>query len=217
MGGLGWALALATVVGCGNTPAAPTATAPPAGGAPAAADGSPTAGTVQDDLHPVVLIRTTLGDLHVRLDAERAPRTVQNFLNYVYSGHYDGTIFHQVERDYVALGGSYTPDLTEKQARYPIPNEATNGLRNRRGTIAMARRLDTVDSSTCQFFINLADNPKLDHRGDAPDQFGFCVFGEVIEGLDVLDRLSAQPVKQAEGFSHLPVETVWLKLVRRIR
>ena len=211
------------LAGCGhsNEPAAGEADA----GAAESADGpqkhAPTEPIVlkepNPEYYPTVVLKTSLGELTVRLDAKRAPRTVNNFLHYVQSGHYNQTIFHQIEEGYVVLGGTYTADLTEKDNRYPIPNEANNGLKNVRGAIAMARQPDEIDSSTSQFFINLSDNPNLDHRGESPEEFGFCVFGEVIEGLEVLDRMGQIEVQATEQFEKLPVETVLLENARRVR
>jgi cyclophilin family peptidyl-prolyl cis-trans isomerase len=169
------------------------------------------------EYYPIVALKTSLGEVTLKLDAKRAPRTVNNFLHYVQSGHYNQTIFHQVQEGYVVLGGSYAPDLTEKDGRYPIPNEADNGLKNVRGTIAMARQPDEIDSATCQFFVNLNDNPNLDHVGEKPEEFGFCVFGEVIKGMDVLDRMSRVEVQANEQFEQLPVDTVLLETARRVR
>ena len=169
------------------------------------------------EYYPIVAIKTSLGEVTLKLNAKRAPRTVNNFLHYVQSGHYNQTIFHQVQEGYVVLAGSYAPDLTEKDGRYPIPNEADNGLKNVRGTIAMARQPDEIDSATCQFFINLNDNPNLDHVGDKPEEYGFCVFGEVIKGMEVLDRMSRVEVQATEQFEQLPVETVLLETARRVR
>ena len=169
------------------------------------------------EYYPIVSLKTSLGEVTLKLDAKRAPRTVNNFLHYVQSGHYNETIFHQVQEGYVVLGGSYAADLSEKDGRYPIPNEADNGLKNVRGTIAMARQPDEIDSATCQFFINLADNPNLDHSGEAPEEFGFCVFGEVIKGMEVLDRMSRVEVQATEQFEQLPVETVLLETARRVK
>jgi peptidyl-prolyl cis-trans isomerase A (cyclophilin A) len=211
------------LAGCGhsNEPAAEEADA----GAAESSDGpqkqAPTEPIVlkepNPEYYPTVVLKTSLGELTVRLDAKRAPRTVNNFLHYVQSGHYNQTIFHQIEEGYVVLGGTYTADLTEKDNRYPIPNEANNGLKNVRGAIAMARQPDEIDSSTSQFFINLSDNPNLDHRGESPEEFGFCVFGEVIEGLEVLDRMGQIEVQATEQFEKLPVETVLLENARRVR
>lgn len=169
------------------------------------------------EYYPIVSLKTSLGEVTLKLEAKRAPRTVNNFLHYVQSGHYNETIFHQVQDGYVVLGGSYAADLSEKDGRYPIPNEADNGLKNVRGTIAMARQPDEIDSATCQFFINLSDNPNLDHSGEAPEEFGFCVFGEVIKGMEVLDRMSRVEVQATEQFEQLPVETVLLETARRVK
>lgn len=166
--------------------------------------------------HPVVVLRTSAGEIHVKLNAQKAPSTVQNFLNYVDNGQYDQTIFHQVESGYVILGGSYTPEMTEREGRYPIVNEANNGMKNVRGTIAMARNLEVIDSSTCQFFINLADNPQLDHNGESPKDYGFCVFGEVVAGLDVIDRIAQTQVRDTENFQKLPVKPIVIETARRL-
>jgi cyclophilin family peptidyl-prolyl cis-trans isomerase len=169
------------------------------------------------DIFPVVVLHTSLGELTIKLNMAKAPQTVNNFLHYVDVGHYNQTIFHEVEAGYVALGGSYTPELIEKQVRYPIPNEADNGLRNLRGTIAMARSPDEIDSSTCQFFINLNDNASLDHRGDSPGEFGYCVFGEVIKGMEILDKLAKVDVEQKGDFEKLPVQTVLIETAFRTK
>lgn len=166
---------------------------------------------------PTVVLKTSLGNLTVKLDPQAAPRTVNNFLHYVENGLYDQTIFHQVDADYVALGGTFTPELVERPSRYPIPNEADNGRKNVRGTIAMARQIEDIDSSTSQFFINLRDNPNLDHKGDSPEEYGFCVFGEVIEGLDVLEKIAAVQVEDKDDFKKLPVETVLIETAYRTR
>ncbi len=173
--------------------------------------------TGPEEKFPVVELRTSMGAITLKLDADAAPETVHNFISYVTSGHYNGTIFHQVERGYAALGGGYTPELAERPGRYPIRNEATNGRKNLRGTVAMARRSDEIDSATCQFIINLEDNPSLDHHGDAPAEFGYCVFGEVADGLDVLQRIAAVPVQDKGGFPNLPMQTVVIESARRLR
>jgi len=173
--------------------------------------------TPKGDIFPVVVLHTSIGELSIKLNMSKAPQTVNNFLHYVDVGHYNQTIFHQIDSGYVALAGSYTAELVEKEGRYPIPNEANNGLKNVRGTIAMARSLDEIDSSTCQFFINLSDNPSLDHRGDSPDEFGFCVFGEVIKGLETLDKLAKVKVHDTDGFEKLPVETVLIETAYRTK
>lgn len=174
-----------------------------------------------EEKFPVVVLKTSYGDIRIKLNAEKAPLTVDNFLSYVDSGHYDKTVFHQVVKDYIVLGGGYTADLAAKETRTPIRNEADNGLRNKRGTVAMARQMDLIDSSTSQFFINLQDNPTLDHKGRTLEDYGFCVFGEVIEGMDILDKLAEIPVEDAnrdgELFEYVPTKTVLIEQAARTR
>jgi cyclophilin family peptidyl-prolyl cis-trans isomerase len=172
---------------------------------------------VVGDIYPIVVLHTSLGELTVKLNMSKAPQTVNNFLHYVEVGHYNQTIFHEVDEGYVALGGTYTSELIEKPGRYPIPNEADNGLKNLRGTIAMARSPDEIDSSTCQFFINLNDNASLDHRGDSPADFGYCVFGEVIKGIEILDKLAKVEVATKGDFEKLPVSTVLIETAFRTK
>jgi cyclophilin family peptidyl-prolyl cis-trans isomerase len=149
--------------------------------------------------HPVVRIETSQGVMVVELDAVHAPGTVQNFLNYVTDGFYDGTLFHYVAANKMIVGGGYTGDYQLKPTRTPIRNEAHNGLKNLRGTLAMARDAKLMDSATTQFFINLADTPQLDHTGDSADTYGYCVFGKVTSGLDVADRISQSATKDLGG------------------
>jgi len=163
--------------------------------------------------NPVVVLETSLGDIEIELRQDRAPVSVQNFLAYARSGHYDGTIFHRVLRGFMIQGGGYTPDLISKPTRPPIRNEATNGLRNMRGTVAMARS-SAVRSATAEFFINVEDNSRLNHRGITPDQYGYAVFGRVIAGMDVVDRIAAVSVRRAGEHEALPVEPVVIKRVR---
>ncbi len=178
----------------------------------------PTAPTVDKGESPLVVIHTSYGDVTVRLDPRRAPETVTNFLEYVDNGHYDGTIFHQVARDRLVVGGGFTPRLVEKPPRRkPVVNEAANGLSNRRGTIAMARRLEAPDSATCQFYINLGDNDELDHRDRSVDGFGYCVFGEVLAGLEVVEEIASAEVTDTEAFDLLPIRTVLIKTVTRVK
>lgn len=226
-----WALVLAAC-GCGKSAETPpqasgnTASSLKLSQAGSAANGPPAATSPinlaaavarGDDQHPIIVLHTSLGDMVLRLDAEHAPRTVYNFMSYAVAGHYNDTIFHQVEPGYAVLAGGYTADLDEKPVRYPIRNEATPAVKNRRGTIAMAHQPSDADSATCQFFINLADNSALDCQGDAPQQRGYCVFGEVIEGLQVLDRIGEVKVHSVKQFSSLPVQTVTIKAVTRLR
>ncbi len=138
--------------------------------------------------NPVVTIETSLGTLTAELDRANAPLSVENFLAYVESGHYAGTVFHRVIKGFMIQGGGFTADLTQKSTRPPIKNEARNGLSNDRGTLAMART-NVVDSATAQFFINTVDNAGLNNRGVTPDAYGYAVFGKLTGGLDVLDQI----------------------------
>lgn len=171
-------------------PTAPPALAPPAG--------------------PRVALDTSLGRIVLELDPVKAPRTVANFLSYVRDGHYNGTVFHRVVPDLLIQGGAFTPDLQQKPERAPIPNEANNKLSNLRGTIAAARRAGEKDSATAQFFINTVDNPQLDYSSDtSPYTSGFCVFGKVVEGMDVVDRIRAVPTGARAPFpADVPVTPV---------
>ena len=139
-----------------------------------------------------VVIETNYGEITVELDDEKAPLSVANFLAYVDSGHYNGTIFHRVIKDFMIQGGNFTADMAPKQTGAPIKNEAGNGLRNLRGTIAMART-GVVDSATSQFFINLKDNGFLDHKDTSIRGYGYAVFGKVIEGMEVVDKIGTSP------------------------
>ncbi len=140
----------------------------------------------------VVVLETNQGNLVLKLHRDKAPVTVDNFLRYVDDGFYNGVVFHRVIPDFMIQGGGFTPDLELKPPRAPIKNEADNGLSNQRGTVAMART-GVVDSATSQFFINLADNSRLDHKGKSAPQFGYCVFGEVSEGMDVVEKIRRAP------------------------
>lgn len=170
-----------------------------------------------DLLHPVVEIKTSHGAITVRLDAEHAPITVSNFLAYVNSSHYDATIFHYVDEGAMILGGGFTVDLEPKQGFGPIRNEAHNGLKNKRGTIAMSRYPDSIDSATCQFFINVADNPNFDFRKPTQDGYGYCVFGEVTAGMEVVEQVAKSQVEDRDDFVNLPREQVVIKKMRKIR
>jgi peptidyl-prolyl cis-trans isomerase B (cyclophilin B) len=178
-----------------QTPAQPT----PAAQAPAVLQPAPG--------NPVALISTSMGEITVELFKEQAPVSVENFLQYVTEGFYPGTIFHRVVKGFVIQGGGYTVGMKEKPTRPPIQNEATNGLKNVRGTLAMART-QTLRSATSQFYINVADNTALDHRGYTPSDFGYAVFGRVLSGMDVVDKI-ADVATKAEN----PVEPVTIKSV----
>jgi cyclophilin family peptidyl-prolyl cis-trans isomerase len=162
--------------------------------------------------NPVVVIETSAGTITAELFKDRAPVSVGNFLQYARDGHYDGTIWHRVVSGYVIQGGGYTADMAEKSTRPPIQNEATNGLSNRRGTLAMARTRQ-ARSATSQFYVNLVDNPNLDFRGYAPDDFGYAVFGRVLEGMDVVDRIGAVKVGPRDGQDTVPLTPVLIKSV----
>lgn len=168
--------------------------------------------TMQDTI-PVV-IETSLGDIELELDAKNAPVTVANFLKYVDGSFYDGTIFHRVIPRFMIQGGGFTPDMTQKKTSAPIKNEADNGLKNRRGTIAMARTM-VVDSATAQFFINSVDNAFLDFKEPTLRGYGYAVFGKVVSGMDVVDAISDVATTVKNRMSDVPVETVLIKTIRR--
>lgn len=161
----------------------------------------------------MVVLETSLGNIELELDAEKAPKSVENFLQYVKDGHYDGTIFHRVIGTFMIQGGGYTADMTQKPTRAPIKNEAANGLKNVRGSIAMART-GVVDSATSQFFINVVDNGFLDHKAPNAQQFGYAVFGKVTAGLDVVDKIKAVRTASKSGMQDVPAETVTIVKAR---
>ncbi len=152
-----------------------------------------------------VKLATSAGDIVVELDAEKAPKSVDNFVKYVKAGHYDGTVFHRVIDGFMIQGGGMKPDMSEKSTRPPIPLEAKNGLSNLRGTIAMARTGDP-NSATSQFFINVVDNLRLDDAGG-----GYAVFGKVVEGMEVVDQIKAVPVQNKGPYQNVPVTPVLIK------
>jgi peptidyl-prolyl cis-trans isomerase A (cyclophilin A) len=153
-----------------------------------------------------VRIATSMGDIVVELDAEKAPKSVDNFLQYVRAKHYDGTVFHRVIATFMIQGGGFKPDMVQKPTRAPIPLESRNGLKNLRGTIAMARTSDP-NSATAQFFINVVDNAFLDVE-NARDGNGYAVFGKVVDGLEVVDRIKAVPVGDRGPFQNVPQTAV---------
>jgi cyclophilin family peptidyl-prolyl cis-trans isomerase len=162
---------------------------------------------------PVVTLTTTLGVIEVELDTSRAPISSENFLKYVDDGHFDGTIFHRVIPDFMIQGGGFGTDFVQKPTRAAIKNEAENGLRNDRGTIAMART-NVVDSATAQFFINLKDNAFLNHAG-AGAKFGYAVFGRVVSGMDVVDKIAAVPTGTKGPHSDVPKTPVVIQSAKR--
>lgn len=153
-----------------------------------------------------VLLNTSMGDVVIELDAAKAPKTVDNFLQYVKAGHYDGTVFHRVISSFMVQGGGMTPDLKEKPTRAPIPLESRNGLKNDRGTVAMARRGDP-NSATAQFFINVKNNDFL-NAAQSQDGNGYTVFGTVVSGMDVVDKIRAVPTSNQGMFTDVPTKPV---------
>jgi cyclophilin family peptidyl-prolyl cis-trans isomerase len=164
--------------------------------------------------NPTVLISTSLGDITVELYQDRAPVSVQNFLQYVNEGFYPGTVFHRVIPGFMIQGGGFTTEMVEKPTHPPIRNEATNGLSHVRGTLAMART-EALRSATAQFFINISDNRiKLDHHGYSPEDFGYAVFGRVLTGLEVCDRIAAVKTQRNGPHENIPLDPVVIKGVR---
>ena len=157
-------------------------------------------------------IETSMGSITVELDDAKAPITVKNFLDYAASGHYDGTIFHRVIDGFMIQGGGFTKAMDQKPTKAPIKNEASNGLANKRGTIAMARTM-VVDSATSQFFINLVDNDFLNFRAPTPQYYGYAVFGKVTDGMDVVDKIAKVKTGFAGPHQNVPEEPVVIKKV----
>jgi len=155
----------------------------------------------------MITLHTNYGDIKLMLDFESAPKTAANFVEYVKAGHYDGTIFHRVIDNFMIQGGGFVADMTQKETRAPIENEADNGLKNDIGTIAMARTMDP-HSASAQFFINIADNNFLNHSAKTSQGWGYAVFGRVIEGMDVVNRIKAVPTTRKGGHQDVPVENV---------
>jgi len=153
--------------------------------------------------NPVVVIETSLGSITAELDQANAPISVENFLQYARDGHYDGTIFHRVIRGFMIQGGGFTADMRQKPTRDPITNEATNGLENARGTLAMART-NVVDSATSQFFINTVNNTALNNSGTTQQTYGYAVFGRVTEGLDVVDTIEGVETGTQGSYGDVP-------------
>jgi peptidyl-prolyl cis-trans isomerase B (cyclophilin B) len=164
--------------------------------------------------NPVVEMETSMGKVKIELYQDKAPITVKNFLQYVDDKHYDGTIFHRVKSNFMIQGGGFEPGMREKNTGPAIQNESTNGLSNTRGTLAMARTA-MPNSATDQFFINVQDNLFLD-RAKAQDRVGYCVFGKVIDGMDVVDKIKEVPAMDRGGHEAVPLEDVVIKSIRRV-
>ena len=160
----------------------------------------------------MVIMRTTFGDITISLDADKAPKTVANFLNYVREGFYDGTIFHRVIDNFMIQGGGFDTDMRQKATGEPIENEADNGLKNDFGTIAMARTMDP-HSATAQFFINVKDNDFLNHSGKNMQGWGYAVFGKVTDGEEVLNKIRALPTTSRSGHQDVPVDPVIIESI----
>lgn len=158
----------------------------------------------------VVVLETSMGIIKIAVNEEKAPISAENFLSYVNEGFYDGTVFHRVKRGFMVQGGGFDESFNEKGVKAPIKNEADNGLKNKRGTLAMART-SVVDSATAQFFINVVDNDFLDHKGNSPDQYGYAVFGKVIEGMDVVDKIEKVKTGSKGFHQDVPVENIIIK------
>jgi peptidyl-prolyl cis-trans isomerase A (cyclophilin A) len=158
-----------------------------------------------------VKMATSMGDIVLQLDAAKAPKSVENFLQYVKDGHYDGTVFHRVIDGFMIQGGGFTPDMNQKPTRAPIPLESRNGLTNVRGTVAMARTMDP-NSATAQFFINLKDNAFLD-AANSRDGNGYAVFGRVVAGMDVVDKIKSVPTTSKGMHQNVPAAPVLIKKV----
>lgn len=157
--------------------------------------------------NPVAVVSTSMGDITLELFKDRAPVSVDNFLQYASEGFFAGTVFHRVKPGYVVQGGGYTADMAEKATKPPILNEATNGLKNGRGTVAMARSR-ALRSATSQFYVNVANNSALDHRSYAPEDFGYAVFGRVLAGMEVVDKIAATPTATLGPHDDVPVVPV---------
>jgi len=160
----------------------------------------------------MVTMRTTFGEIKLALDEARAPKTVANFLAYARAGHYDGTIFHRVINNFMVQGGGFDIEMQQKPAGEPIENEADNGLSNDYGTIAMARTMEP-HSATAQFFINVKDNDFLNHSSKSMQGWGYCVFGRIVEGEEVLEKIRAVPTTSRAGHQDVPVDTVIIESV----
>jgi len=163
----------------------------------------------------MVKLHTSMGVITLELDAARAPKTVANFLDYVKAGHYDGTIFHRVINGFMVQGGGFLPGMRQKPTQDAIENEAANGLKNDRYTVAMART-NAPHSASAQFFINVADNDFLNHTSPTPQGFGYCVFGKVVDGIDVVERIKAAETTRNGPHQDVPMEDILIERAEAI-
>ena len=161
---------------------------------------------------PLIQIETTLGEIFLELDRDKAPISVENFISYANAGHYDGTIFHRVIKGFMVQGGGLTPDMQEKPTGEPIVNEAANKLKNKTGSVAMGRTGE-INSATAQFYINTEDNKDLDHGGLKPEMYGYAVFGQVVDGMDVVYTIEQQATTSVAGFDDVPQEPIVIQTV----
>ncbi len=179
-----------------------------------AAEGGGSGGAAPAAANPRVVLETTKGPIVIELDAAKAPATVANFLAYVDAGHFDGTVFHRVIDGFMIQGGGFTADMQQKPTRAAIENEADNGLKNKRGTLAMARTNDP-HSASAQFFVNLADNGFLDHTAKTAQGWGYAVFGRVVEGMATVDAIAKVRTGDRAGHQNVPLEPVVVESARR--
>ncbi|MFZ3208247.1 MAG: peptidylprolyl isomerase [Geobacteraceae bacterium] len=170
---------------------------------------------MSEEKNPSVIMETSMGNVTIELFKEKAPISVRNFLGYVNDKYYDGLVFHRVIESFMVQGGGMDENMKQKETKFAIKNEAANGLLNKRGTIALART-GVVDSATSQFFINVVDNGFLDHRGKSPDMFGYAVFGQVADGMDVVDAIRKVKTGSKGGHGDVPLEPVFIKSIRLI-
>ncbi len=162
-----------------------------------------------------IQILTTMGNIQLELDREKASKTVENFKAYIESGHYEGTIFHRVIEDFMIQGGGLDAEMNTRSTMDPIENEADNGLSNLEGTIAMARTVEPHSASS-QFFINTTDNAFLDHRGKVEDGWGYCVFGKVIDGMDIVKKIEESPTTNRSGYQDVPNDVIMIEKIEII-
>lgn len=167
----------------------------------------------EETKNPVVTMSTNMGDIRIELNADKAPITTRNFIDYVNDGHYEGLIFHRVIPGFMIQGGGFDSGMSQKKSKSPIKNEAVNGLKNLTGTIAMART-NVVDSATSQFFINVKDNDFLNHKNTSPDGFGYAVFGQVVEGMDVVQTIEKVKTGNRGMHQDVPVDTVVINSIK---
>ncbi len=210
------ALGLMVTIGCGGGSPPPPAEEPAAAPAPPEPPNEePAAKTAPapTGTNPRVEMRTSLGTMKIELYPDKAPKTVENFLQYAREGFYDGTVFHRVISGFMIQGGGFSPDMSEKETRAPIENEASNGLKNVRGSLAMARTGDPHSASS-QFFINTVDNPFLDFTAATVQGFGYAVFGQVVEGLETLDAIKKVSTGSRDGHDDVPMDPVVIESVR---